>query len=107
MQPNARLILYCFIVSAKPGGRNHSGHHGERLTVQHADVEASTSPAGGQADARRRRQVTRLRHRELGGRGDVGARLDDVTDPVRQSNLVLSGLVDRFTPTPDPQENPR
>jgi len=29
MQPNARLILYCFIVSAKPGGRNHSGHHGE------------------------------------------------------------------------------
>jgi diguanylate cyclase (GGDEF)-like protein len=27
---------------------------------------------------------------------DVGARLDDVTDPVRQSSVVLGGLVDRF-----------
>ena len=39
-----------------------------------------------------------LRHRraDLQALVDVGARLDDVTDPVRQSTLVLTGLVDRF-----------
>jgi diguanylate cyclase (GGDEF)-like protein len=38
----------------------------------------------------------RQRRADLQSLVDVGARLDDVTDPVRQSNLVLSGLVDRF-----------
>jgi diguanylate cyclase (GGDEF)-like protein len=39
----------------------------------------------------------RQRRADLQALVDVGARLDDVTDPVRQSSLVLSGLVDRFT----------
>ncbi len=38
----------------------------------------------------------RQRRADLQALVDVGARLDDVTDPVRQSNLVLAGLVDRF-----------
>ncbi len=38
----------------------------------------------------------RQRRADLQALVDVGARLDDVTDPVRQSNLVLGGLVDRF-----------
>jgi diguanylate cyclase (GGDEF)-like protein len=38
----------------------------------------------------------RQRRADLQALVDVGARLDDVTDPVRQSGLVLSGLVDRF-----------
>jgi diguanylate cyclase (GGDEF)-like protein len=38
----------------------------------------------------------RQRRADLQSLVDVGARLDDVTDPVRQSNLVLAGLVDRF-----------
>ena len=38
----------------------------------------------------------RQRRADLQSLVDVGARLDDVTDPVRQSNLVLSGLVERF-----------
>jgi diguanylate cyclase (GGDEF)-like protein len=39
----------------------------------------------------------RQRRADLQALVDVGARLDDVTDPVRQSTLVLAGLVDRFT----------
>jgi diguanylate cyclase (GGDEF)-like protein len=39
----------------------------------------------------------RQRRADLQALVDVGARLDDVTDPVRQSTLVLSGLVDRFS----------
>ena len=38
----------------------------------------------------------RQRRADLQSLVDVGARLDDVTDPVRQSNLVLGGLVERF-----------
>jgi len=38
----------------------------------------------------------RQRRADLQALVDVGARLDDVTDPVRQSTLVLAGLVDRF-----------
>jgi diguanylate cyclase (GGDEF)-like protein len=38
----------------------------------------------------------RQRRADLQSLVDVGARLDDVTDPVRQSTIVLSGLVDRF-----------
>jgi diguanylate cyclase (GGDEF)-like protein len=38
----------------------------------------------------------RQRRADLQSLVDVGARLDDVTDPVRQSTIVLDGLVDRF-----------
>jgi len=38
----------------------------------------------------------RQRRADLQSLVDVGARLDDVTDPVRQSAIVLDGLVDRF-----------
>jgi diguanylate cyclase (GGDEF)-like protein len=38
----------------------------------------------------------RQRRADLQALVDVGARLDDVTDPVRQSTLVLSALVERF-----------
>ena len=38
----------------------------------------------------------RQRRADLQALVDVGARLDDVTDPVRQSSVVLDGLVDRF-----------
>ena len=38
----------------------------------------------------------RQRRADLQSLVDVGARLDDVTDPVRQSTIVLSGLADRF-----------
>ena len=39
-----------------------------------------------------------LRHRraDLQALVDIGARLDDVTDPVRQSQIVLDGLAERF-----------
>ena len=39
-----------------------------------------------------------LRHRraDLQALVDIGARLDDVTDPVRQSQLVLDGLAEHF-----------
>ena len=39
-----------------------------------------------------------LRHRraDLQALVDIGARLDDVTDPVRQSQLAIDGLVDHF-----------
>jgi diguanylate cyclase (GGDEF)-like protein len=38
----------------------------------------------------------RQRRADLQSLVDVGARLDDVTDPIRQSTIVLDGLVDRF-----------
>ena len=38
----------------------------------------------------------RQRRADLQALVDVGARLDDVTDPVRQASVVLDGLVDRF-----------
>jgi diguanylate cyclase (GGDEF)-like protein len=38
----------------------------------------------------------RQRRADLQSLVDVGARLDDVTDPVRQSTIVLEGLVERF-----------
>jgi diguanylate cyclase (GGDEF)-like protein len=39
----------------------------------------------------------RQRRADLQALVDVGARLDDVTDPVRQSSVVLGGLIDRFS----------
>jgi diguanylate cyclase (GGDEF)-like protein len=38
----------------------------------------------------------RQRRADLQALVDVGARLDDVPDPVRQSTIVLDGLIDRF-----------
>ncbi|HEV8696244.1 MAG TPA: EAL domain-containing protein [Candidatus Limnocylindrales bacterium] len=38
----------------------------------------------------------RQRRADLQSLVDVGARLDDVTDPIRQSTIVLDGLVERF-----------
>jgi diguanylate cyclase (GGDEF)-like protein len=38
----------------------------------------------------------RQRRADLQSLVDVGARLDDVPDPVRQSTIVLDGLIDRF-----------